>query len=69
MHNMLNAVIPAFIAILTKDKDRTVVMATLQALTSILKTLRSVALQENDFVDGIAAVVKSVLLQKVSLSG
>ena len=62
---MLSAVVPAYIAMINKDKDRTVVMATLEALIGILKSLRAAAVQGSDYVDGIAAAVKTVLLQKV----
>ena len=62
---MLGTAIPTFITVITKDKDRSVVMATLQSLNEVLKAVKSLIVDEQGHPDAIANAARSVLMQKV----
>ena len=62
---MLNTAIPTFITVITKDKDRSVAMATLQSLNEVLKSVKSLIVDEHGHPDGIANAARTVLMQKV----
>lgn len=62
---MLGTAIPTFIAVITKDKDRSVAMATLQSLNEVLKAVKSLIIDEQGYHDVIAGAVRTVLMHKV----
>lgn len=62
---MLGTAIPTFIAVITKDKDRSVAMATLQSLNEVLKAVKSLIIDEQGYHDTIAGAVRTVLMHKV----
>lgn len=62
---MLGTAIPTFIAVITKDKDRSVAMATLQSLNEVLKAVKSLIIDEQGYHDAIASAVRTVLMHKV----
>ena len=62
---MLSTAIPTFITVITKDKDRSVVMATLQSLNEVLKSVKSLIVDEQGHPDAIANAARTVLVQKV----
>ena len=64
---MLGTAIPTFITVTTKDKDRSVAMATLQSLNEVLKAVKSLIVDEQGHPDAIANAARSVLMQKVGL--
>lgn len=65
VRRMLNTAIPTFITVITKDKDRSVSMATLQSLNEVLKSVKSLIVDEHGYPDGIANAARTVLMQKV----
>ena len=62
---MLGTAIPTFITVITKDKDRSVAMATLQSLNEVLKAVKSLIVDEQGHPDAIANAARTVLMQKV----
>ncbi|XP_068697755.1 importin-4-like isoform X2 [Montipora foliosa] len=66
LQRMLNTAIPTFITVITKDKDRSVSMATLQSLNEVLKSVKSLIVDEHGHPDGIANAARSVLMQKTA---
>lgn len=62
---MLGTAIPTFVTVITKDKDRSVAMATLQSLNEVLKAVKSLIIDEHGHPDAIANAARSVLMQKV----
>lgn len=62
---MLGTAIPTFIAVITKEKDRSVAMATLQSLNEVLKAVKSLIIDEQGYHDAIAGAVRTVLMHKV----
>lgn len=62
---MLGTAIPTFITVITKDKDRSVAMATLQSLNEVLKAVKSLIIDEQGHHDIIAEAARAVLMQKV----
>ena len=65
VQRMLGTAIPTFITVITKDKDRSVAMATLQSLNEVLKAVESLIVDEQGHPDAIANAARSVLMQKV----
>ena len=65
VQRMLSTAIPTFITVITKDKDRSVAMATLQSLNEVLKSVKSVIIDEQGHPDAIANAARTVLMQKV----
>ena len=65
VQRMLGTAIPTFIAVITKDKDRSVAMATLQSLNEVLKAVKSLIIDEQGYHDAIAGAVRTVLMHKV----
>ena len=65
VQRMLGTAIPTFITVITKDKDRSVAMATLQSLNEVLKAVKSLIVDEQGHPDAIANAARSVLMQKV----
>ncbi|XP_015777738.1 PREDICTED: importin-4-like [Acropora digitifera] len=66
LRRMLNTAIPTFITVITKDKDRSVSMATLQSLNEVLKSVKSLIVDEHGYPDGIANAARTVLMQKTA---
>ena len=62
---MLSTAIPTFITVITKDKDRSVAIATLQSLNEVLKSVKSLIIDEQGHPDAIANAARTVLTQKV----
>lgn len=65
VQRMLGTAIPTFVTVITKDKDRSVAMATLQSLNEVLKAVKSLIVDEQGHPDAIANAARSVLMQKV----
>lgn len=65
VQRMLSTAIPTFITVITKDKDRSVAMATLQSLNDVLKAVKSLIVDEHGHPDAIANAARTVLIQKV----
>lgn len=65
VQRMLGTAIPTFITVITKDKDRSVAMATLQSLNEVLKAVKSLIVDEQGHPDAIANAARSVLMQRV----
>lgn len=65
VQRMLSTAVPTFITVITKDKDRSVAMATLQSLNEVLKSVKSVIIDEQGHPDAIANAARTVLMQKV----
>lgn len=66
LQRMLGTAIPTFITVITKDKDRSVAMATLQSLNEVLKAVKSLIVDEQGHPDAIANAARSVLMQKTA---
>ncbi|RMX51322.1 hypothetical protein pdam_00004673, partial [Pocillopora damicornis] len=66
LQRMLGTAIPTFIAVITKDKDRSVAMATLQSLNEVLKAVKSLIIDEQGYHDAIAGAVRTVLMHKTA---
>ena len=62
---MLGMAVPILITLITKDKDRSVVMATLQALNEMLKTIQGVVIEGKNHTEGLVTSLRSVFLQQV----
>ncbi|XP_078355887.1 importin-4-like, partial [Oculina patagonica] len=66
LQRMLSTAIPTFITVITKDTDRSVVMATLQSLNEVLKAVKSLIVDEQGHPDAIANAARTVLMQKTA---
>lgn len=66
LQRMLGTAIPTFITVITKDKDRSVAMATLQSLNEVLKAVKSLIIDEQGHHDIIAEAARAVLMQKTA---
>ncbi|CAH3171023.1 unnamed protein product [Porites lobata] len=66
LQRMLSTAIPTFITVITKDKDRSVAMATLQSLNEVLKSVKSLIIDEQGHPDAIANAARTVLTQKTA---
>ncbi|XP_022799795.1 importin-4-like [Stylophora pistillata] len=66
LQRMLGTAIPTFITVITKDKDRSVAMATLQSLNEVLKAVKSLIIDEQGHHDIIADAARTVLMQKTA---
>ena len=66
VQHMLSTAIPTLVTVITRDRDRSVVMATLQSLSEVVKAVKSLIIDENGHPDVIANAIRTVLIQKVS---
>ncbi|XP_031560296.1 importin-4-like isoform X2 [Actinia tenebrosa] len=64
LQRLVATTVNLYITVITKDKDRTVVMATLQALNEMLTNMKGAALVGEGHVDSIVAAVRAIFLQQ-----
>ena len=63
---MLGVAVPILITTITKDKDRSVVMATLQALNDMLKSIKGGVIEGKNHTEGLVTSLRGLFLQQVS---
>lgn len=66
VQGLVTTTISVYITVITKDKDRSVVMATLQALNEMLKKMTLSAVCGEGHVDAIITAIRAIFLQQVN---
>ncbi|KAK3745056.1 hypothetical protein QZH41_014548, partial [Actinostola sp. cb2023] len=64
LQRLVTTTVTVYITVITKDKDRSVVMATLQALNEMLKNMKEAAVCGEGHVDAIVSGIRAVFLQQ-----
>ncbi|XP_032225458.1 importin-4 [Nematostella vectensis] len=64
LNRLLTATVAIYVTVITKDKDRSVVMATLQALNEMLKAIGVVVVSGEGHLEGIIAAIRAIFMQQ-----
>ncbi len=62
---MIDKTLPAILEMINKDTDRSGVMAAVDSLDEILKSLKIVGLKNQEYIQSIATVINDILMEKV----
>ncbi len=63
---LIDKTLPAILEMINKDTDRSGVMAAVDSLNEILKSLKVMGLKNQEYIQSIATVINDILMEKVS---